>query len=580
MTALALTVLVAILWLAFVALGYWHGGWRQIILLAAMLLSYAVLSEWAVPNGHDLSIRFHWSITRTTTVVALLYLLVGTFVLGFLGGFALHRPRPLGLMERRLGAAMGVLTGGLLLALILRTLRSYAFVAGRGESLHASVLSRYLIEDVGYLLLGALVLGGIAAIAGLAVARRDEAREMVLLEAVATPNGAGPAEPQHPEQPAMPLAPALVPRPASPPASEPVYTNAPLIDWPTSPPPGTQAPPPTAHQRSQPEPPSVVAVVRDTQHPPLPLTTRPQLPPRVPPPLIYPVADLIAAQTNPAVRAENAPPLAPSGPFPSSVNAATRPTRPVGPPPGATHPAFVPPTAARPSMMPEQQGLARADVMREPSLPPSSLPAPQPAVMRDLNPPSQETPPPAVHERDVATHDAPPPVVRELAVTTQDVPIVRSDTALVTMPQDTTAPGTNEGTMKREAPARASAPPPTPTTEAATAAIPGVPPLPSIPGPSPAASLAPSVPTNVPSNTADEAGRPRSGYARVAVARPPGGRPDEPPPGQPHPQPPAPPEPLHPPLPTGPRVHPCPACGYPVRDHARYCPNCGSRQGR
>src|SRR5690348_12674620 len=178
MAALALTVLLALLWVACVALGYRHGGWRQVVLLAAMLLSYAVLSEWAAPNGRDLSARFHWSIARATTGVALLYLLIGTFVLGFLGGFALNRPRPLGPTERALGAAMGVLNGGLLLALVLRTLRSYAFAAGRGQTLHASVLSRFLIEDVGYLLLAALVLGGIAAVAGLLVSRDGEVREM------------------------------------------------------------------------------------------------------------------------------------------------------------------------------------------------------------------------------------------------------------------------------------------------------------------------------------------------------------------------------------------------------------------
>ncbi len=534
MTALALTVLIAILWLACIALGYWHGGWRQVVLLAAMLLSYAVLSEWAVPNGHDLATRFHWSVSRTTTGVALLYLLGGTFILGFLGSFALYRPRPLDLTERRFGAVMGVLTGGLLLALILRTLRSYAFVAGRGESLHTSLLSRYLIEDVGYLLLGAVVLGGIAAIAGFVAARRDDARETALLESVAIPDGPTAAEPQHEEQASAPVPPALASHPDSHPVPAAVYTNAPLIDWPTSPPPGTQTPPPPAP--SKPESP--------------PLAARPQLPPRVPPPLVYPVADLIAAHAKPAIHPANTSPVVasplppPPGLSPAPAIAAARPTRPVGPPPGAAHPAFVPPTAARPRTLPERQEPAPADVARESSPP---------------LPPASPEPPPVVRELDVATHDT-PPVVRELAVTTQDVPIVRNDAASAAVPRDTAAPETGGGTMKRETPAPESTlPPPTPVVT--TAAIPTSPPL---------------LPSAVAKRAAhDEAGPPRSGYARVAVARQASGRPDEPPPGQMHP-----PTPLQPPLPTGPRVHPCPTCGYPVRDHARYCPNCGSRQGR
>ena len=100
MAALALTVLLAVLWLGFAALGYWHGGWRQVVVLAAMLLSYAVLSEWAAPNGHDLATQFHWSIARATTTVGLLYLLGGTLVLGLLGSFALERPYPLTARER------------------------------------------------------------------------------------------------------------------------------------------------------------------------------------------------------------------------------------------------------------------------------------------------------------------------------------------------------------------------------------------------------------------------------------------------------------------------------------------------
>ncbi|MDQ6602093.1 MAG: CvpA family protein [Chloroflexota bacterium] len=508
MAALALTVLLAILWIALVGVGYWHGGWRQVVLLAAMLLSYGVLSEWAAPNGRDLSIRFHWSVARTTTGVALLYLLVGTLILGLLGSFALYRPRPLGLVERRLGAVMGVLNGGLLLALVLRTLRSYAFAAGRGQSLHDSSLSRFLIEDVGYLLLVALLLGAVAAVVGVVAARRDGVREIALLDAVTMPT----AE-QHDERPATPApsVPAPPAPPIAPPTPAPVYATAPLIDWPTSPPPGVRATPPTAASLPVPEPPHIVAQP-EAARPPASLPTQLRVPPRVSPPMVYPVADLIAAQAKPA----------------------TRLPRPVGPPPGAAHPAFVPP------------------------------------VVRELDPPIDETL---------------PPLVRELEVATGDVPVVRDEIAPIPETARNEPQPEEKEEMMSSKTQKPATDPPVPDVTLATAAMPAI--VPPRPPPMPATHPASGKPPTPPSATPpapeqralmDEATKARTGFARVAVARQAGGRPDEIIP--PHPQPAAPPEPLQPPLPTGPRVHQCPTCGYPVRNHARYCPNCGSRQGR
>ncbi len=523
MAALALTVLLALCWIAVVGGGYWHGGWRQVVLLAAMLLSYAVLSEWAAPNGRDLSARFGWSVARATTGVALLYLLAGTLLLGLLGSFALYRPRPLGPVERGLGATMGALNGGLLLALVLRTLRSYAFAAGRGQTLHDSPLSRFLIEDVGYLLLVALALSAVAAVVGLVAARRDAARERALLDAVAPPVVTVAIAERHDERPAIPVSPAQVPpAPHVVPPPAPVYATAPLIDWPTSPPPGVQTAPPSVKPPPIPDAPKVAPQL-EVARPPSPLPARPLAPPRVLPPMVYPVADLIAAQAKPV--------------------------RPVGPPPGTTPPAAVPP--AEPSALQEP---ARVDEEREPPLSPSSL--------------------------EVES----PPVVRKIDVATRDVPVVQNDAASLPDAARTEPKPDAKGETMPADPHKPPAAPPMLNVMLATAAIPAiVPPRPPpIPATRPASAGQPPAPSAPPPASEqrapmDEAAKARTGFARVAVARQVSGKPDEtiPPP---HPAPP--PEPLQPPLPTGPRVHHCPNCGYPVRDHARYCPNCGSRQGR
>ncbi len=577
MTALALTVLLAILWVACIAFGYWHGGWRQIVLLAAMLLSYAVVSEWAIPNGHDLSARFHWSLARTTTTVALLYLLVGTILLGVMGSFALYRPRPLGATERGLGAVMGTLNGGLVLALILRTLRSDAFVAGRGAILHTSVLSRVLIEDVGYLLLAALLLGGIAAVVGIVATRHDDAREMALLASVGSPAIATPAEPLDAKQPPAPAEPVQSPPPAIKPTAprtpQPVYATAPLIDWPANPPPGIPLTPSALGESPKADVSPPVASAPNTPRSPSSLPARPQLPPRIPPPMVYPVADLIAAQTASVTQASCAPSLAAS---PSAPSAATvRSARPVGPPPGTMHPSFESPTVLRSPMLPARPEPSPADMMPEsPTL--ASVPEPAPPVAREIDPSAEETRSPFACERDGATPDTPSPVVREVAATTYDVPVVQNDaTPASDAIPDTTRPDMDGGTMHTEIPAPATTPPPKPDTMMEATAVPAIsatrpPPLPSIPTTRPAFTAVPPAP--------DVVAPTRAGYARVAVARQASGRLDESPPSQPQPS--APSEPLRPPLPTGPRVHPCLVCGYPVRDYARYCPNCGSRQDR
>jgi hypothetical protein len=581
MAGLALTVLLALLWLAFVALGYWHGGWRQVVLLAGMLLSYAVASEWAAPNGHDLAAQFHWSLPRATTGVGLLYLLGGTLVLGFLGSFALERPYPFTMRERQCGAAMGVLNGGLLLALVLRTLRSYAYVSGGGETLRASALSRFLIESIGYVLLVALVLGLVAVVVGLSLTQRRRTSDVLLSEPL--PEEAI-APPQQAERQLVSVpAPAPSPTLPRPPTPVPVYAAEPIIDWPSAPPPGTPVESSGADKPATARPaPEKQPEVTPEKHAPVPaLPSSLTVPRRVEPPMRYPVAALVAAAVVPVPAATPTPPPvdvpaakaseAASPPTPVLAAAPTLPpavsspiVRPTTPPPGALHPAFVPPTVARPPLSP-------------PPVPPASTPAPVP---------EPESAPPIVRELDVATHDAlpivpeidvtsqdvPPPVVREIDVTTQDVPLAALTNAVPAQAPADTAPPTADEAINAPAPVLGPAVPAMPNAVTETTPIPTIvpPPLPPLPArraPSPAES-----PTRPASQ--DEPTRARAGFARVAVARQAGQHPDP----SSAPQPPTSPAPLQPPLPTGPRVHACPTCGYPVRDHARFCPNCGTHQ--
>ncbi len=235
MAGLALTILLALLWLAFVGLGYWHGGWRQVVLLAGMLLSYAVASEWAVPNGHDLATRFHWSLPRATTAVGLLYLLGGTLVVG--------SPRQL-----RIGATLSVHHGWSGNA-ARRSACSTAGCCSRSScgrsdrtrmsrvavtALHTSALSRFLIESIGYRLARrarARPRRGRRWAHARATAART--REPDTRTGASTGHVASPPPPQQTEpQPVNVAPPAPLRSPPRAPTPAPVYAAEPIIDWP------------------------------------------------------------------------------------------------------------------------------------------------------------------------------------------------------------------------------------------------------------------------------------------------------------------------------------------------------------
>ena len=447
MAALALTLAVMIGWAGAVALGYWHGGWRQVVVLAGILLSSAVLSEWAGPNGRDLTAQFGWPLARATTSVALLYLSVGAVTLGYLGGLLLPRPAPLAPRERQCGALLGLLNGGLLLALALRIARSYAFAPGEGRALRDSGLARFLIEQVGYLVMAAFIAGLGAVLAGFVRARqRDTAGAVAPASAVVSPI---------PNAAPVAAASAATPVPehsSGEDAAADPYAAPLAIDWPArlspaAPPVSPAVPPPSA---------------RPARAATLPTTL--DLPPRVAPPLWYPVASLMGAERRPTAATLPAVPAPP--PMPVSPPSPTRPA-----PPGVP---VVPPAAAGGAI----------------------------AVTPD---------------NTLATPPAAPAEAREPA---------RLGTAAVV------------------------------TATAADDAAPERPPPPRPPSPAVGAGQPPRA----------------ASYARVAQPR----QPERPP--SPPPEPPAEERgPLRPPLPTGPDVYGCPTCGYPVRRHARYCPNCGAR---
>lgn len=565
MAALVLTLVLALVWALFIAFGYWHGGWREVVALAGILLSYAVLSEWAGPNGRDLSDAFGWNLARTVTVVALAYLIGGAAILGYLGSVLFPRPYPISSRERLLGALVGVLNGSLMLAFVLRVLRVYTFAPGKGKALHDSALARFLIEDIGYVLIVAFVAGIGAVVAGFVPSLRRTADEVA-------PSPEGAIEPVPVAAPAhpviLPVPAATAPLAASPAATDP-YAAAPVIDWPAMPPPGMPVAAPVAV--------AVAATVSLQQSAParapapaLAPPTGPRVPTRVAPPMWYPVETLMGSDAKERRTTTDTEPAGTPSPAESQEVSPSAIVATVAAALSALPPS--PPVSPIPTMPPPGAPVVQSP---PPPIPEAEQQAPEaPVIVRELDLVTRDSTPVAVPASDASeaeTLDDPsPPRSDEGAAsagsTSETVSQSAETPAPVSEPSASAEQGTTPDAAAQEREPAAAAPPSREEASvAATAAFPTVtpPPLPVMP---------------LPAVGQPEASRPRGSYARVAQTRQPAGSPPAPAP-QPSQQPEQE-QPLRPPVPTGPDTRTCPTCGYPVRPHTRYCPNCGSRLSR
>ena len=592
MSALVLTILICIAWAAMVAFGYLRGGWREVVTLAAILLAYAVASEWAAPNGRDLAAVFGGNTYRSTTTIGLAYLFGGVALFGYFGGTRLPRPIPLSATERFIGGAVGLLNGGVLAALALRIVRSSAFGPGDGTVLQEATLARLLISQAGYLLLIGLIGAILAPFLSLLLVRQPPyaAEYKYVDDAMPQQSPAFGYFPDHRDemartaspQPQPQLQPSMYAAPGVPTQFVPALAPDPAF-----------APPGTATTLM----PAVVAgagtSAREVGNAPASLMpATPMLPRAVPVPMwptpslpITATATAIAPpMTAPDTNDRDAQALAMETPLNASGNASAQSSGPTGPPGFAI-------TASQPLPIPNNAPAATPPATSSkplvsapaPALPASTIgPTPFTATTTRV---AGEPPMARGNETDAANpHAVPAPAPIPVADTASRPDVgAESEGASVEAP----APPTPH--------ARPIVPTPMPTSTSDL--IPAAPLLPRVPEmpastdltpffPQQTAPAAPVAPVaDAPDTTAPSAAPVRISRARIATARAPEPR-SSPTPSDTEqsaatndPMPASPPTLQHPAQP-GPNMHPCPVCEYPVRNGARFCPNCVSAQSR
>ncbi len=136
----------------FVPIGFWRGAHREIMVTLGILLGAALSDWWARPWGSDLANLTSLRDSGGAFMVAVLFLIGSTFLLGYGAGAALPVPPP-GIVSRALGAIVAAGNGALLLSFALRDIRVYLLPNSDSGFLDRAMVAHFLSTGVGWLLL-------------------------------------------------------------------------------------------------------------------------------------------------------------------------------------------------------------------------------------------------------------------------------------------------------------------------------------------------------------------------------------------------------------------------------------------
>lgn len=151
---LLLDVLLLILIALFIPIGFWRGTHRELYVTLGIFFGAALAESWAQPWGSDLASLTRLRESGGVFMVAVLFLIASTFLLGYGAGAALTVPRP-GWMSRVFGAIIAGFNGALLLSFALRYIRVYLLADQSPGFLDRAAVAQFLTVNAGWLLLGA-----------------------------------------------------------------------------------------------------------------------------------------------------------------------------------------------------------------------------------------------------------------------------------------------------------------------------------------------------------------------------------------------------------------------------------------
>ncbi len=149
-----LDILLLVLIALFIPIGFWRGAQREALVTLGILFGAALADWWAEPWGRDLADITRLRPAGGAFMVAVLFLIGSTFLLGYGAGAVVYVPRP-GLASRLLGALIAGGNGALLLSFALNDIRIYLLGDANRAFLDDAVVAHFLSVGVGWLLLAA-----------------------------------------------------------------------------------------------------------------------------------------------------------------------------------------------------------------------------------------------------------------------------------------------------------------------------------------------------------------------------------------------------------------------------------------
>jgi uncharacterized membrane protein required for colicin V production len=169
---IVLDILLGAILFLFAAIGFWRGAAKEGIVTGGIFSGAAIASSWAMPWGADLADMIDARVGLSRLIVASIALFLGTVFIGYLGS-ALIVPVKTGLFDRFFGAFIAALNGGLLLHYALSFVERYLADESANRVLARSHISKFLLREFGWYLVGVASAVFVAILIGFEMRRRE-----------------------------------------------------------------------------------------------------------------------------------------------------------------------------------------------------------------------------------------------------------------------------------------------------------------------------------------------------------------------------------------------------------------------
>ena len=168
---LTLDILLVVLVLLFAPIGYMRGPVKELLVTLGVVFGALAVEFWARPWGRDLDFYFDTGDDPGAFIVAMSFLMATTFIGGY-GLGLLIAPWTFSIRGRLAGALISAVNGALLVSFSLQYVRLFLLSDANEDALEQSYSVSILMNEVGWIMLGALALTPIAIIYGLVTRRR------------------------------------------------------------------------------------------------------------------------------------------------------------------------------------------------------------------------------------------------------------------------------------------------------------------------------------------------------------------------------------------------------------------------